>query len=168
MNVQEFLVFFRKEIPHLQSTESAFDDYQKKHLIFHELTSNFHNKAKQSYFEQINKLIDKNDFQKYYGIGTLSEFAYLGLFGEKDEVEFSNLIRKLTNKLDITDNESEIKEILDFIYSLTDFILHEYYPEEGGELRRSIIELKIKILEIEKYDHEKIGELIIRFLDLMI
>lgn len=168
MNVQEFLVFFRKDIPNSDNTEWTFDDYQKWHLIFYELTSNFHQKVKQSYFEQTNKLVDENDFQKYYGIGTLSEFAYLGLFKEEDEVEFSNLIRKLTNKLNKTENESEIKDILDFTYSLADFLLHEYYPEEESDLRKSVIELKIKILEIQRYDRDKIGELVIRFIDLMI
>jgi hypothetical protein len=168
MNVQEFLVFFRKEIPNSDNIEWSIDDYQKWHPIFYELTSNLHDKVKQSYFEQTNLLIDENNFQKYYGIGTLSEFAYLGLFEEKDEVEFSNLIRKLTNKLDKTENESEIKDILDFIYNLADFLLHEYYPVEESELRKTLIELKMKIQEKNKYDCENIGELVIRFIDLMI
>lgn len=168
MNVQEFLAFFRNNIPNSNNIEWTFDDYQKWHPIFFERTSDFHQKVKQSYFEQTNKLVDENDFQKYYGIGSLSEFAYLGLFEEDDEVEFSNLIRKLTYKLDKTENESEIKAILDFIYSLADFLLHEYYPEKESELRKLLIELKMKIQEKNKCDCEKIGELVIRFIDLMI
>lgn len=167
MNVQEFLSFFRIDIPNRHDIKT-FDDYKQWHATFFKLTADFHQKVKQSFFEQTNKLVDDNDFQKYYGIGTLSEFAYLGLFNEEDEVKFSDLIRKLTNKLDKTENESEIKDILDFIYSLADFLLHEYYPEEESELRKLLVNLKLKILEKNEHDKEKIGELVIRFIDLMI
>ena len=167
MDVQEFLVFFRNDIPKINDIDWTFEKHKKWHPIFLDKTSDFHQKVKQSYFEQTNKLIEENDFQKYYGIGKLSEFAYLGLFVEEDEFEFSNLIRKLTSKLHKTENESEIKIILDFIYNFTDFLLHEYYPNKQGELRKVLIDLKMKILEIDKYESEKTGELIIRFIDLM-
>lgn len=167
MNVQEFLSFFRNDIPNWDNVRT-YDDYKQWHSTFFKLTTDFHQKVKQSFFEQTNKLVDENDFQKYYGIGTLSEFAYLGLFNEDDEVKFSDLIRKLTNKLDKTENESEVKDILDFIYSLADFLLHEYFPEEESELRKLLVHLKLKILEKNEHDKEEIGELVIRFIDLMI
>jgi len=168
MDVREFLIYFRNDIPDSANIEWTFDDYLQWHPIFFEKTSEFHQKAKQSYFEQTNKLVDENNFQRYFGIGALSEFAYLGLFNKEDEDNFSELVRKLTYKVNAIENEPEMEDVLHFIYSLVDFLLHEIYPEENSDLRKSLIEMKIKILEKDRFDHENTGELVIRFIDLMI
>lgn len=163
MSVQEFLAFFRDDLSKVLSP-STYDEYQKWQPIFFEKTQAFHNLAKRSYFEQINKIIDDSNYFNYYG--DLSKFSYLGLFRNNDEIEFSNLIEKIVRKLNVIENTTEMEDTLSFTYSFSDFLLHEYYPEH--ELKKSLKKLKDKIIEVRELDKKKTGELIIRFIDLMI
>jgi len=129
MEVQEFLNLFRGDIPDINNTEWSFDHYQKWHPMFYKKTLDFHRSVKQSYFEQTYKLIDENNYSLYYG--PLSEFSYLGLFNEEDEIKFVCLIRKLTGKIDETEEEYRMGILLDYLYYIADFLLHEYYHYNG-------------------------------------
>lgn len=165
MNVQEFLSLYSSELDDFLNIKS-FEDYQNWHPKFFAKTIDFHLAVKKSYFEEINKIINENNYNSYYG--SLSKFSYLGLFNEEDEGKFVEIIRKLIMKLDAANETITMEPILNFLYSFTDFLLHEYYPNKESKLEMSLIELKSKIIETQKHDKEKMGKLIIRFIDLMI
>jgi len=163
MDVREFLLKYQDDLPKVLKKRGAFDDYEKWLNDFHKKTLVDHCMVKQSYFEQTKKLINEANYSEYYG--DLGEFAYLGLFDENDEEEFSMIINNLALKLDELEDEDEVENILGFLYTFMDFILHEYYPER--KLLTSISNLRLKIVDKKAFDKKETGELVLRFINLM-
>ena len=163
MNVQEFLTYFRNDILE-DSSFKGYNDYKKWHSLFFEKSKAFQISSKQSYFEQLSQLVDSGNYSDYYEF--LSEFSYLNIFTEDDEIQFANFIRKLAKELNKIEKKDKMEVVLIFIYSLSDFLLHHFFPITV--LKEPLKELKDRIFETRKLDHEKTGELVIRFIDLMI
>ncbi|NMH27674.1 hypothetical protein [Flavobacterium silvaticum] len=161
MTVQEFLTVYKNDIPEMWDSYISFEDWR---TAFYQKTLVFHQETKQSYFEQVGKIIAQNNYDAYYP--DLVKYAYSGLFTKNDEISFVILIQQLIAKTDSITVESEMQELLEFIYSLSDFFVHEYFPE--NRLRSSLTKLKAKIIEKENLDKEGTRESIFRFFDLML
>jgi hypothetical protein len=172
MTVQEFFIHFRYNLPRKPRNRNwTFSDYQKWHLVFYEQTAPFHISVKQSFFEQVNELIDKASYSKVRAQlyqKKLCRFAHLGLFTQEDEANFAIIVKKLSQQLLATNNSEEMEALLWNIYSLADFLMHEIYPEnEESGLVSALRELRSTILETKKLDKEGTGELVIRFINSM-
>ena len=94
-------------------------------------------------------------------------FAHLELFIESDHPNFTKLINKLSDNLLKIQTLESMEQALNFIYSYVDFIFHSIYPC-GKELEVSLLVLKSNILKTEALDDEEVGELVIRFIDMML
>jgi hypothetical protein len=162
MDVKEFLAHFKDDLP--VNTFDDYDQYLKWQRAFYKKTLPYHDTAKQSYFHEENRLVDNG--YSHPDAGHLREFAYLGLFTNQDELEFSNLIGKVSGNLVKIDNEQDMDTALNYLYGMADFILHEI--QHGDKLSDSFKDLKSKIIETKKLDTEGIGELVVRFIDLIV
>ncbi|WP_196888424.1 hypothetical protein [Aureivirga sp. CE67] len=161
MTVKEFILKFEEDV-HIKN--KTYNEYEKWHTKFYNKTLQYHTSVKESYFMQMNAIIDKAEY-KFSNNKELLPFTYLGLFNEKDQAAFDQLIQKLISNIKKIDTNHQMEEILNFICWLMDFILHEFYPE--GELLKSIKKLKLEIIKSKKLDLNHTRCQVIRFIDLM-
>ena len=162
MNVQEFLIKFKSDIPDTEDPNYLYSEWKP---LFFNKTAKYHKLVIASYFEQVNNIIGETNYDLYYP--ELVLFARLELFTESDQPNFAKVISKLSDNLLRIQTLESMKQALNFIYPYMDFIFHYVYPCDK-ELMVSLLVLKSNILKTETLDKEKVGELVIRFIDLML
>ena len=135
-----------KNIPKTGTVESFFDYYNILHQFsekYEEVSSNSDNYSKSNY-KKVHKLNKKTTKEEWEAIKDKEK--------EKVKKDMQNKIKKITDKLDVLENSSNVKKYVELYEKLA--ILHEKKKVEKTEALKKDLESKMSIL----YKDEKVAK----------